>query len=218
MFDPEPIRVVIADDHELTRFGLRTVIAAQDDMRTVGEAANGCQAVKMVRDFRPDVLLLDLHMPEMDGLDVCEEVRELRPATKILVLTTFDDDEEVFGAFSRGATGYVMKDVQPKALMRTIREVAEGRTVIDEKIAGRVIGGPRADGDVDRHDLSERELEVLNLMAEGLNNKEIAESLWIGRATVKTHVSKVIHKLGTRHRMHAIVTAIREGLVDLPQA
>ncbi len=213
-----PIRVVIADDHEVVRYGLRTVVAAQEDIRTVGEAANGTQAVQMVRDFHPDVLLLDLRMPEMDGLEVCREIRDISPATKVLVLTTFDDDDDVFGAVGAGASGYVMKDIRPKALMRTIRDVAEGQTVLDEKIAGRVLcGRTESDEAARRYDLSDREREVLNLMAQGLNNKEVAESLWIGEATVKTHVSSVLHKLGTSHRMQAVVTAMREGLVEMPR-
>lgn len=211
------IEIVIADDHELVRYALNTVIDAEEDIEVVGEASDGKQAIEMVKKKKPTVLLLDLHMPEMDGVEVCRVVREQVPDTRVLILTSFDDDDEVFGALSAGAHGYIMKDVAPRALLETIRGVAEGRTVLDAAVAERILNGRDKVRTVAASDdtLSPREAEVLELMAGGLTNREIAERLWISEATVKTHVSHILSKMGQADRTKAVLMAIKRGLVEV---
>ncbi|RJQ56010.1 MAG: DNA-binding response regulator [Actinobacteria bacterium] len=215
----EPIQVVIGDDHELVRYGLRTLLTAQKDFRVIGEAANGKDAADICVEARPDVLVLDLRMPEMDGLEACRLVCERSPNTRVLILTSFDGDDDVFGSFQAGAAGYLMKDVAPRSLVEAIRQVAEGRMVLDEKISGRMLCGVNNPSQRSRpYGLSEREFEVLKLMAKGLNNRQIGEALWIGETTVKTHVSRVLRKLGTNQRTQAVLTAVREGVVSVRAA
>jgi DNA-binding NarL/FixJ family response regulator len=214
----ETIRVVIADDHELVRYALETVIDGEDDMDVVAQACDGAEAVKAVEEHEPDVLLLDLHMPEMDGVDACRAVTESDAATRVLILTSFDDDDEVFGALSAGASGYMMKDVAPRALLETIRGVAEGRTVLDAAVAERLIEGrDLGTKPKDTEGLSPRELDVLEQMAAGMSNREIAEKLWISEATVKTHVSHILSKLGSSDRTKAVLVAIKRGLVSIDE-
>ncbi len=211
---PREISIVIADDHELVRYGLRTVLEDEQDLTVVGEASNGLEAIEKVKELKPDLLLLDLRMPEMGGVDVCAEAKKVSPETKVLILTSYDGDDEVFGALAAGASSYLMKDVTPVALIQTIRGVAEGRTILDSSIAPRIIEGPPKPtypGEA----LSERELEVLELMAQGLKNKEIAQTLWISQTTVKTHVSHILQKLGQSDRTQAHLMAIRHGLVKV---
>jgi len=211
------IRVFIVDDHELVRYALRTTIEGEGDMCVVGEAANGQEALASVKAAKPDVALLDLRMPGMSGVDVCRLLLELSPELKVLVLTSYDDDEEIFGVLSAGAVGYMMKDTSPSSLAESIRSVADGQTVLDGSIARRVINA-RSSVDCDDPGLSEREMDVLAIMARGASNKEIARSLWISEPTVKTHVSHILRKLGQSDRTHAIVEAMRRGIVRPPDA
>lgn len=212
----DAIRIVIADDHELVRYALDSVIEGEDDMDVVGHACDGAEAVKVVAEVEPDLLLLDLRMPEVDGVEACRLVLEKKPDTRVLILTSFDDDDEVFGALSAGAHGYIMKDIAPADLLETIRSVAAGRTVLDAQVAERIVEGQEAHERAGAAEgLSPRELEVLQCMAEGLSNREIAERLWISEATVKTHVSHVLAKLGQRDRTKAVLVAIKRGLVDI---
>lgn len=213
--DTVTIRVFIVDDHELVRYALRTSIEGEGDMCVVGEAADGQEALALVKAAEPDVLLLDLRMPGMSGVDVCRLLLEDVPALKVLVLTSYDDDEEIFGVLSAGAVGYMMKDTSPASLAESIRSVADGQTVLDGSIARRVIGA-RSSVDCDDPGLSDREMDVLAVMARGASNKEIARSLWISEPTVKTHVSHILRKLGQSDRTHAIVEAMRRGIVRPP--
>jgi DNA-binding NarL/FixJ family response regulator len=167
-----------------------------------------------------DVLLLDMRMPGMGGIEVCRQVRNNCPSTRVLALTSFDDDDEVFGILAVGATGYLLKDTRPDRLVEAIRAVADGQAVLDPKVANRVIASPPqqrvpAGNGEDESGLSRRELEVLRLMAEGMSNKEIGRSLWIGETTVKTHVSHILRKLGQSDRTQAVLAAVKLGLVDL---
>jgi DNA-binding NarL/FixJ family response regulator len=210
-----PVRVLIADDHELVRLGLRAVLE-DAGFEVVGEADDGRSAVEQALALQPDVLLLDLRMPGMDGLEACRHVRVQAPSVRVVVLTSFAEDEDVFGAITAGATSYIMKDIAPDALVGTLRSVAQGEAVFDTGVAQRVLdrrnGSTGSESDI----LSPREMEVLGLMARGLTNRSIAAQLWISEATVKSHVSHILAKLGQSDRTQAIVFAMRSGLVPPP--
>lgn len=209
------IRVIVVDDHELVRYALRTSLEAESDMSVVGEAACGEDALLLLESIEPDVVLLDLHMPGMGGLDACRKMLDEWPLLRVIILTSYDEDEEIFGVLSAGAVGYLMKDTSPLALIESIRNVFEGQTVLDSAIARRVIRGT-PDAETDDPGLSERELDVLAVMSRGASNREIARALWISEPTVKTHVSHILRKLGQSDRTHAVVDAMRRGLVRLP--
>lgn len=210
-------RVMIVDDHEIVRFALRGVLEAEAGIEVAGEAACGIQAVESFAAIAPDVILLDLHLPDMDGVDVCGLLTTGPNAPRVLVLTSYDDDAEIFGALDAGASGYLMKDVSPSALVEAIRTVADGTTVLDAGVARRVIDGRRRTTATDlADDLSVREHEVLRHMARGMSNREIATALWISEPTVKTHVSHILRKLGQSDRTRAVLEALRMGLVEGP--
>lgn len=209
----------IADDHELVRLALRTLLEAEPDIDVVGEAQDGAEAIEGVCKVAPDVVLLDMRMPKADGIEVCSRLRESCPDARILVLTSYDDDEEVFGVLAAGASGYILKDTRPDTVVQAVRSVADGQSVFDSKVATRVISGPRnGDDQAGNHNhelLSEREMEVLRLMSKGMSNKEIGRALWIGETTVKTHVSHILRKLGQNDRTQAVLAAVKLGLVTL---
>lgn len=209
------IRVFIADDHELVRYALRTVLEAEADIEVVGEGMDSATALSGCIEMLPDVLVLDLRMPGEGGVEVCKKVRESCPDTTVLVLTSFDEDEDLFGVLSAGASGYLLKDTRPERIVNAIRSVAEGQAVFDSAVANRIISG-RPHGNNELEDpLSDRELEVLDLMAKGLSNKEIGRTLWIGETTVKTHVSHILRKMGQNDRTQAVLAAVKAGLVRL---
>lgn len=209
------IRVFVADDHELVRYALRTMLEAEDDIEVVGEGLDSASAVEGCLDAKPDVLVLDIRMPGEGGVEVCKKVHEACPDTSVLVLTSFDEDEELFGVLSAGACGYLLKDTRPERIVHAIRAVADGQAVFDSAVANRIISGrPQGNNNLDEP-LSERETEVLDLMAKGLSNKEIGRALWIGETTVKTHVSHILRKLGQGDRTQAVLAAVRAGLVEL---
>jgi DNA-binding NarL/FixJ family response regulator len=211
------IRVVLADDHELVRRGLRSVLSAEPDIEVVAEAATCEEAVARTLQHRPDILLLDMRMPGSGGVTVCDEVRRSSPATRVVVLSTFGEDAEVCAVMDAGASGYLLKNVAPDALVGSIRDVAEGNMVMNPDIARRLMQLQRS-----KHtscaDLSERELEVLRLLARGMKNREIAREMWISESTVKTHVGRIIQKLGRRDRTQAVLYAIEHGLVHVARA
>jgi len=208
------MRILLVDDHQLVRYALRMVVEAEEDMEVIGEASNGEEALESVSADPPDVVLLDLRMPGMGGIEVCKKIRDSHPETRVLVLTSFDDDDEVFGAMAAGASGYVMKDIVPGELLDTIRSIAEGRTVLDETVASRIIG-PNMSREQGTGLLSPREQDVLKLMAKGMSNRDIARSLWIEETTVKTHVGHILRKLDKRDRAQAVLEAVRLGIVDV---
>ncbi len=214
------IRVFLADDHELVRMALKTLLEGEPDLEVVGEAADTESAVEGAVATRPDVLLLDLRMPGGGGVEVCRRVKELIPETSVLVITSFDDDEEVFGVLEAGASGYLMKDTRPERIAHAIRSIVEGQAVFDAAVANRIISG-RTNGTngnaILADPLSERELEVLELMAKGHSNKEIGRQLWIGETTVKTHVSHILRKLGQGDRTQAVLAALKAGIVQLDE-
>ena len=208
------IRVFLADDHELVRYALRTLLESEPDMEVVGEAGDSAATVKGCRELTPDVLMLDLRMPGDGGIEVCREVRKKCPGVAVIVLTSFDGDEEVFGSVGAGACGFLLKDTAPERMAQSIRAVMSGQSVFDSGVATRIIAGRTSDTE-DTDTLSDREMDVLQLMAKGLSNKEIGRSLWIGETTVKTHVSHILHKLDQSDRTKAVVAAVKAGLVRL---
>ncbi len=208
-----PIRLVIVDDHSVVREGLRAFLRLQDGIEVVGEAASAADAIRVARASSPDVVLLDLVMPGGDGVGAIRDLIDATPQVRVLVLTSFADDTQIFAAMAAGAAGYLLKDIDPAALADGIRDVHAGRPALHPSVAARLMRR----GDVTtsaRLGITAREHDVLRLMVEGLANKQIAQRLGIGEKTVKTHVSRVLAKLGVEDRTQAAVLAIREGLVD----
>jgi NarL family two-component system response regulator LiaR len=215
------IRVAIADDHAVVRQGLRTFLELQDDVEVVGEAADGAEAVELVARAEPDVVLLDLVMPRLDGLEAIKQIRARCPATRILVLTSFADDRTVLPAVRAGAAGYLLKDVQPPELVSGIRTVHAGEALLAPTVATMLVeqlaaedgaNGAASDRPAGPH-LTPRELEVLAQLARGRANKAIAFELGVSERTVKTHVSNILAKLGFTDRTQAAVYAVEHGLV-----
>lgn len=214
----ETIRVLIADDHELVRMALRTLLEGEPDIEVVGEAASTEQAIALTCDLAPDVLVLDMRMPGGGGVEVCRSVKAELPGLAVLVVTSYDDDDELFGVLEAGASGYLMKDTRPDRVVTAVRALHDGQSVFDAGVASKMVAGRvRFQDDEQRstEPLSERELEVLSLMARGHSNKDIARELWLGESTVKTHVSHVLRKLGASDRTSAVLTALRARLVRL---
>ncbi len=212
------IRVLIADDQAMVRSGLRMILESEVDLEVVEEAENGVQAVRLVKRERPDVVLMDVRMPEMDGLEATRQIAAGAPDSKVIVLTTFDIDEYVYGALRAGASGFLLKDAPADDLVAAIRVVAGGDALLAPSVTKRIIEKFAAGPDPDRlveglDDLTEREVEVLQLLAKGLSNTEIAAGLFVSEATVKTHVSHILTKLGLRDRVQAVVVAYESGLV-----
>jgi DNA-binding NarL/FixJ family response regulator len=216
------IRVALIDDQELVRAGFRTLIESANDLEVVGEAADGEGAVRLVRDYRPDVVLMDVRMPRVDGIEAMKRIHDM-PGTenvRVLVLTTFDLDEYVHAALRTGASGFLLKDASPAELLNAVRVVHEGDALLAPSITRRLIEDFARLARPDRpsarvlQSLTERELEVLALVARGLSNSEIADELVVSPATAKTHVSRVLTKLGARDRAQLVVIAYETGLVS----
>jgi NarL family two-component system response regulator LiaR len=208
------ITVLIGDDHPVVRQGLRTFLEVQDDLELAGEASDGAEAVELARQSLPDVVLMDLVMPGVDGIEATRQIRDLSPSTKVIVLTSFDDDERVFLAIKAGAAGYLMKDVPPAELAEAVRRVHRGEALVAPSVAAKLmreVAGREPAG----ADLTERELDVLRLIAGGLSNKLIARELIVSEKTVKTHVSNILAKLHLADRTQAALYAVRERLVEL---
>jgi len=210
------IRVVIADDHAVVREGLRAFLALQDDVEVVAEAADGEEAVSAVDRFTTDVALVDLVMPRVDGIEAIRRIRAAHPETRVIVLTSFVDEDKMLPAVRAGASGYLLKDVQPQELVEAIRTVHGGGTLLHPAVIEELVREVSRDGERGRPDspLTEREREVLALIARGRANKAIAFELGVAEKTVKTHVSNILAKLGLTDRTQAALYAVREGLVD----
>jgi len=208
------ISVLIADDHPFVRHGLRTYLETLDDMEVVGEASDGMEAVELAGQVLPDVVLMDLVMPELDGVEATRQIREASPSTRVIVLTSFDADEQVFPAIKAGAAGYLLKDVRPAELAEAVRKASRGEALLAPSVAARLmqeVSGERTAS----AGLTERELEVLRLIARGMSNKLIAHELVVSEKTVKTHVSNILAKLHLADRTQAALYAVREGLAEL---
>jgi DNA-binding NarL/FixJ family response regulator len=213
------IRVLLADDQELVRSGFRLILELADGVEVVGEAADGREAVALAKELQPDVVLMDVRMPELDGIEATRRLRQAGVDARVLVLTTFDLDEYVYAAVRAGASGFLLKDAPREQLVTAVRTVARGEALLAPAVTRRLI-----ERFVDRPapvesapalaELSPRELEVLRLVARGLSNAEIADELIIGEATVKTHVAHVLRKLDLRDRVQAVVLAYESGVVE----
>ena len=212
------IRVLIADDQALVRSGFRLILETRSDIDVVGEAEDGRRAVALAVDAEPDVILMDVRMPELDGIEATRQIVAASSPARILVLTTFDLDEYVYAAIRAGASGFLLKDVRPRDLVDAIRLVADGNALLGPTVTRRLLDrfAAAVPGGQDRPDpfatLSERELDILRLLAAGLSNAEIAGRLYLGESTVKTHVSSILRKLGVRDRVQAVIVAFEAGL------
>jgi DNA-binding NarL/FixJ family response regulator len=213
------ISVVIADDQALVRAGFRMILEADPELRIVAEANDGAQAVEAGRRSRPDVVLMDIRMPVMDGLEATRQLMRLPEPPRVLILTTYDRDQYVFDALQLGASGFLLKDVAPEDLLAGIRTIASGDSLLAPSVTRRLVEafvrdhpGPQG-SPPGLSDLTARELEILGFLARGLSNAEIAEQLFVSGATVKTHVARVLDKLGLRDRVQAVVLAYETGMV-----
>ena len=206
------IHLVIADDHLIVRDGLRGMLESQPDFEVVGEASNGEEAVHLANSLKPEVVLMDLRMPVMDGVTAIRQIKDSQPDVQVLVLTTYDSDADILPAIEAGATGYLLKDISREELYSAVRATASGDSVLAPGVAARLIGRMRAPAE---EKLSSRELEVLQLVAEGDSNSEIAGRLHISQATVKSHLIHIFGKLGVSDRTAAVTVALQRGIMRL---
>ena len=214
MSAPAPLRIVVVDDHPVVRDGLRGMLDGQADLAVVGEAADGLEAVTVVARERPDVVLMDLRMPRMDGVAATSKIHAAQPQARVLILTTYDEDHDIVRAIEAGARGVLLKDAPREELFRAIRATARGEMVLAPAVTARVFGRLRTP---QQQTPSERELEVLTLVAQGLTNRAIARRLTVSEATVKTHLVHLFAKLGVADRTAAVTAALDRGLIRLPR-
>ena len=206
------IRIILADDHPVVRDGLKGMIASQQDLSVVGEAGNGEELLSLAGKVPADVALVDLRMPVLDGVSAIARLRECSPDLRVLVLTTYDTDADIRRAVEAGATGYLLKDAPREELFRAIRQTARGDSYLSPAVASRLVDRARSP---DNEQLSSREVEVLSLVARGTANKEVARSLRLSEATVKSHLLHIFEKLGASDRTHAVMIAVQRGIIRL---
>ena len=206
------IKILITDDHPVVRSGIHGMLDTQPDFDVVSEASNGREAIEQAEKIVPDVILMDLRMPEMEGVEAIEKIKEKYPDIQILVLTTYDTDADIVRAVEAGATGYLLKDAPREELFRAVRRTAKGEAVLAPVVAARLMGKMRSSGE---ESLSAREIEVLMLVARGASNQNVADKLFISKATVKSHLLQIYQKLGVSDRTAAVTTAIERGIIRL---
>jgi DNA-binding NarL/FixJ family response regulator len=213
------VKVMVVDDDQLMRAGLRAVLSSDDAIEVVEEAADGRQAVRRAKRSRPEIVLMDVRMPELDGIAATEELLAAAPDAKVVILTTFEEDEYIHGALRAGASGFLLKRTSPEELIAAVHRVAAGEALLSPSVTRRVIDQmvsrplPRTGDDPRLEELTPREREVLELIARGLSNREIAGELMVEETTVKTHVKRILTKLGVRDRVHAVILAYETGVV-----
>ena len=207
-----PIRLLVCDDHPVVRSGLKAMLGSQPDFEVVGEAADGERAVALARRLKPDVVLMDLRMPGMDGVEAIEGIKGDRPETRVLVLTTYETDADILRAVEKGATGFLLKDVPHEDLFDAVRNVADGKSPLAPSVAARLVQRLHGSGE---ERLSQREIEILLLVARGMNNRAIARRLLVSESTVKAHMLHTFAKLGVSDRTAAVTTALRRGVIRL---
>jgi len=217
MTSEHPIRIVIVDDHPFVRAGLVAVVDDEDDMMVVGEGSNGQEGIDLAQRHKPDVLLIDIQMPVMDGIEAIRQLRAKGSTVSIIVLTTFDADDYVFQAVEAGAKSYMLKDSEPEDVLRAIRAAHRGESVMEPRVTGKLLDRftELSRGPAPGVKLSPRELEVLTLLANGNTNKNIASELFIGESTVKTHVVHILEKLDAKDRTQAVAEAMKRRLIEL---
>ncbi len=216
---PKDVKILLVDDHPLFRKGVRSLIQARPGLHVIGEAADGCEAVNLTRELKPDVIFMDIDMPKMNGLEATKAINNEFPATKIIILTVSDYDQALFEAIKAGACGYLLKNLEPTELYSIIENVQTGESIINGVLATKILGefkrmSESKESRKDIEPLSEREIEVLEHLVQGKDNKTIAQALSIAPSTVKTHLQNIIDKLHLKNRVEAAVYAIGEGLVD----
>ena len=213
----ESIRILIVDDHPIVRQGLATVLEQESDLSVVGQAANGVEAVAKARELLPDIILMDLQMPEMDGVEAINRIMAEELKAGIIILTTYDTDDHIFRGIEAGARGYLLKDSPPTEVVKAIRTVNRGESLIEPRVASRILDrlGQLSRGPTPESTLSRREIEVLEVMATEAANKQIANDLNIGQSTVKTHIVRIFNKLGVNGRTEAVAEAIKKGIIKL---
>ncbi len=213
----DTIRILIVDDHTVVRDGLSAMLGREDDFEVVGEAQNGLEGVEKAVLLKPDVVLMDLRMPELDGVEAMRRIREQKPEINFLVLTTFDTDEYIYDAIEAGAKGFLLKDASREELFKAVRAVSRGDSLIDPSVAARVLNrfAQLSRESAPQELLSEREREVLDLLAKGSANKEIAASLSLSESTIKTHVANIFQKLEVNDRTSAVTQALQRGIIKM---
>ena len=213
----ETITILIVDDHPIVRQGLATVLEQESDLSVVGQAANGAEAVAKARELSPDIILMDLQMPEMDGVEAINRILAEERGAGIIILTTYDTDDHIFRGIEAGARGYLLKDSPPEEVIRAIKTVNRGESLIEPRVASRLLErlGQLSRGPAPESTLSRREIEVLEVMATGAANKQIASDLNIGQSTVKTHIVRIFNKLGVNGRTEAVSEAVKKGIIKL---
>jgi len=215
------IRILLADDHTVLRQGIAQALELQSDMSVVAQASNGAEAVSLVEQHRPDVALLDINMPELDGVEATRQITAKWPETGVIILTMYRRDDYIFEAIKAGASGYLLKEVELSELVRAVRAVAQGEAVIDAAIAGRVMAELRAETAPAKaatdEELAERDIEILRLLAQGHSNQEIADQLFISEKTVRNRLSLIFRRFHLKNRTEAALYAMRHGLVDPPE-
>lgn len=217
--DIQPIQVLVVDDHAMVRKGMKALLNEYDDIRVIGEAANGLKAIEQVDQLKPDVVLMDLAMPVMDGIEAIKRIIAIQPDQRIIVLTSYPGDDKLFPAIKAGALGYLVKDAQPEELVQSIRNVYGGEPALNPTIAWKLLRGMSGVETTKRpaEGLSEREIDVLRLLTQGKTDQEIAKELVLTDVTIRTHISRILSKLGLKNRVQAALYGIRSGMVSLDE-